>query len=74
MATTTQTDNRDRFQKVAAQRTQAVLERLRLLARCGDSRTYEYNEPDVEEMFAALEAEIATTRRAFDADSFRFGV
>ena len=74
MATTTQTDNRVRFQRVAVQRTQAVIERLRLLARCADSRTYEYRDSDVEELFAALEAEIATTRRAFDAASFRFGV
>lgn len=59
---------RDRFLKVAERRTKRVLRNLRLLGNCSVRAHYDYNEQDVERIFAALEGQIEVVRARFRKD------
>ena len=50
-------EKRDRFVRVAARRTQQVLDRLQLLSKCANRAVYEYGEDDVAKIFDAINAE-----------------
>lgn len=60
----TETKN-DAFRRLAAQRTNAVLERIRILGNCANSQLYEYTEEDVKKIFAAIERELRTVKAKF---------
>lgn len=59
-------ERRDRFVRVAAKRTQQVLDRLRLLAKCSNRAVYEYGESDVSKIFDAINEQVADARRKFE--------
>ena len=42
---------REAFRRLGTQRTNAVLNRLRILGHCSDSNRYEYTEEDVRKIF-----------------------
>lgn len=56
---------RDVFRRLAAQRTTAVLDRLRVLGHCSDSQRYEYTEEDVRRIFRAIESELKVVKAKF---------
>ena len=56
---------RETFLRLAEKRTNAVLERIRILSNCSNPYAYEYNEEDVRRMFAAIEEELRTARAKF---------
>jgi hypothetical protein len=56
---------KDAFRRLAAQRTNAVLERIRILGNCANSQLYEYTEEDVRKIFAAIERELRTVKARF---------
>lgn len=56
---------RDRFVRVAEQRTQKVLDDMKSLAKCADPVCYEYSERDVEQICTAIEQELQNLRDAF---------
>ena len=56
---------RERFIKIAENRTNKILETLRLLANCSNKSNYEYSEEDVYEIFSAIEKELKNTKAAF---------
>ncbi len=45
---------RERFEKVAAKRTQKILDLLDILGNCSNKSNYEYADEDVRKMFAAI--------------------
>lgn len=53
------------FKRLASQRTNAVLERLRILGNCANRSLYEYTDEDMRKIFAAIEAEVKRTRAKF---------
>jgi hypothetical protein len=55
----------DRFRRLATQRTNAVLERLRILANCANANLYEYTDEDVKKIFGAIEAEVRNIKAKF---------
>jgi len=57
---------RERFLRIAPRRTQQVLVRLRILANCAHTGSYEYETEDVEKIFRAIEDEVHFTRRRFE--------
>jgi hypothetical protein len=59
---------RDRFENVAARRTQKILEFLDSLANCSNRNNYEYNENDVKKIFGAIKDRVKTTEAAFDKE------
>jgi len=46
---------REKFLRLATQRTKEVLSRLRILGNCSNRQIYEYTEDDINKIFAAIE-------------------
>ena len=57
---------RERFVQVAEQRTQRILDDLKMLSKCANTDTYKYDAKDLEKIFSAIEYEIQMTRNAFN--------
>lgn len=55
----------DTFKRLAAQRTNAVLEKLRVLGNCANRSLYEFTEDDARKIFRAIEAEVKRTKAKF---------
>lgn len=53
---------RDRFIRVAEQRTQKVLDDLKTLSKCAHPAVYELTDEDVEKIFAAIEEAVKDAR------------
>ena len=56
---------RDAFLRLAEKRTQAVLEKVRILSNCANPYAYEYTEDDVRRIFAAIEEDLRAARTKF---------
>ncbi len=56
---------RDRFVKIAENRTNKIIDMLRLLANCSNKSNYEYDDDDIKQIFAAIEKELKSTKNAF---------
>ncbi len=56
---------RDRFVRIVENRTNKILDMLRLLANCSNKSNYEYSDDDVKQIFSAIEKEVKTTKNAF---------
>ncbi len=53
------------FRRLAAKRTNAVLDKLRILGHCANPWQYEYSEEDVKKIFKAIDAELRAVRVKF---------
>jgi len=60
---------RQAFQRLAAKRTNGVLERLRILGHCSNPQLYEYSEEDVKKIFHAIEKELKVVKTKFQNSS-----
>ena len=56
---------RDAFRRLATRRTNAAIDRLRVLSHCANPRLYEYTDEDVRKMFRAIESELRATKGKF---------
>jgi len=65
---------RERFENVAARRTQKILEFLDSLANCANKSNYEYTEDDIRKMFTAIREKLKNTETAFGNAINRSGV
>lgn len=70
---------RERFESVAARRTQKVLDFLDILTNCSNKTNYEYTDEDVRKMFSAIKEKVKSTEAAFgnainrsEKDKFKF--
>lgn len=54
-----------RFEKVASNRVQKVIDYLRLLQNCTNRNNYEYTEADVERMFNEIQRSLKETKEAY---------
>ena len=59
------TEKRQRFEKVAGNRVQKVLDTLQLLKNCSNRNNYEYSEADVEQMFSAISKALKDARSIY---------
>ena len=55
----------DAFRRLATQRTNAVLNRLRILGHCSNPQLYEYTQEDVRRIFRAIESELKAVKTKF---------
>lgn len=62
-------NKRERFQKVAENRTNRILETLRLLGNCSNRSNYEYNDEDIVKIFNTIENELKITKFKFSSNS-----
>ena len=56
---------REKFLRLATQRTKEVLSRLRILGNCANRQIYEYNETDVEKIFSAIDKQLKEVKSKF---------
>ncbi len=58
-------EKRQRFEKVASNRVQRVLDTLSLLQNCSNRNNYEYDEHDVERMFSEITKKLKETKAVY---------
>lgn len=56
---------RERFRRLATQRTNVVLHRLQILEHCANPQLYDYSNEDVRKMFHAIESELKRVKTKF---------
>ena len=57
----------ERFRRLAILRTNAVLDRLRILSNLSNRQMYEYSEEDMDKIFAAINKQIREARSKFNS-------
>jgi hypothetical protein len=57
---------RQRFEKVASNRVQKIIDFIRLLGNCANKNNYEYTDKDVELMFKEINRELKETKILYD--------
>lgn len=55
----------DRFKRLATNRTNTVLEKIRILGNCANRSMYSYKEDDIQKIFNIIEKELKDTRAKF---------
>jgi len=61
---------RERFVRVAENRTNKIIDMIRLLGNCSNKGNYDYSDEDVKKIFNAIESELKTAKgKFFEADS-----
>lgn len=56
---------RERFLRIAENRTNRILEDLRLLGNCANTNNYEYSDEDVNKIFNAIEKDLRIQKSKF---------
>lgn len=57
---------RDKFVRLAEARTNKIIDMIRLLGNCSNSRVYEYNKDDVKKIFSTIEDELKIAKSKFE--------
>lgn len=52
----------ERFKRVAENRTNKIIDQIRLLGNCSNRSNYEYSEEDIKKIFSAIESELKETK------------
>ena len=61
----TEQEKRNRFNKVATNRVNKILDTLRLLGNCSNTSNYAYTDEEVDKIFNAIELELADQKEKF---------
>jgi len=64
---------RDRFEKVASNRVQKIIDFIELLGNCANKNNYEYTEKDVELMFKEINRALKETKTLYDKELNKLG-
>lgn len=62
-------EKRERFVRIAENRTNKILEQIRLLGNCSNKHNYEYDDKDVKKIFAVIEQELKQAKSRYSAQS-----
>lgn len=62
------TKRRDRFEKVASNRVQRIIDTVNLLGNCANKNNYDYTVKDVELMFREINRTLKETKILFDKE------
>ncbi len=57
----------ERFKRVAVARTNAILNKLRILGNCSNRQIYSYSEEDIEKIFSAINRQLREVRAKFNS-------
>jgi hypothetical protein len=66
---------RERFLKIAATRTNKIIEDIRLLGNCGNTNNYEYTDEEVKKIFHSIKESLFEAKARFEVkkkDRFKF--
>ena len=61
----TNENRRERFRRLAAARTNAALQKLKVLGNCANRQAYEYTEDEVEKIFATVDKYLKSIKSKF---------
>ena len=59
------TSKRERFLSMAETRTNAILEKIRVLGNCSNKSLYEYNKDEIDKIFRAIQDKLNATKMRF---------
>lgn len=66
-------DKKDRFIRIAENRTNKIIKMIKLLGNCANKSAYDYNNEQVQKIFSAIEKELKITKAKFaDRDDDKF--
>lgn len=60
-----QESRHERFKRIAAKRTNEILEKIRILGNCSNKSSYEYTEEEVNKIFSEIEKQLKLTKAKF---------
>jgi hypothetical protein len=63
----TEEEKREKFKRIAENRTNRIINDLHLLGNCSNRSNYEYTEEDVKKIFGAIEAALKESKQQFYA-------
>jgi len=58
-------NKRERFRRLAAKRTELVMEKLRILSNCANTQLYEYTDEELKKIFKAIEDQLDVVKVRF---------
>ena len=61
-----QDNKKERFKRLATQRTNSVLQRLKVLGNCSNRSAYDYSEEEVNKIFSEIERRVRETKAKFN--------
>jgi len=61
-----QETKRDKFVRLAENRTNKILDTLQLLGNCSNQNAYEYSKKDVDKIFNAIQNQLNETKKRFE--------
>jgi len=56
---------RERFKRLGTQRTNSVLQRLKVLGNCSNRSAYDYTEEEINKIFSEIEHRVRETKAKF---------
>jgi len=56
---------RERFVKIAENRTNKIISMIKLLGNCSNKNNYKYDEDDIKQIFCAIDNELRITKSRF---------
>lgn len=60
-----QDQKRERFKRLGTQRTNSVLQRLKVLGNCSNRSAYTYTEEEINKIFSEIERRVRETKAKF---------
>lgn len=64
----------ERFLRIAENRTNTILQTLRLLGNCSNTNNYKYTDAQVKQIFSAIENELKMTKMKFEKKENKFSL
>ena len=58
-------NKKEKFRRIATNRTRKVLEKIIILGNCSNRRTYEYSDEDIGKIFSTIETELKRVKSLF---------
>ncbi len=55
----------ERFIRIAENRTNRIIDLIRILGNCSNTANYEYTEEDIKKIFESIEKELKTVKKVF---------
>jgi hypothetical protein len=62
-----QESRNERFKRVAAKRTNDILEKIRILGNCSNRSSYDYTDEEVNKIFSEIDKQLKLTKAKFIA-------
>ncbi len=62
-------EKRERFVRIAENRTNKILEQIRLLGNCSNKHNYSYTDEDIKKIFSVIENELKDAKIKFTSQA-----